>query len=57
MAISKVTLNGTTLMDVTDDTVTSATLFSGEQATGNDGEKVMGEYTPPSYPRANGVNY
>ena len=48
MAVAKVILNGTTLMDVTDDTVTSATLLSGYTATGNDGETVSGAYTPSS---------
>lgn len=42
MAISKVTLNGDTLMDVTQDTVTANNLLSGETATGADGESVTG---------------
>lgn len=42
MAISKVTLNGDTLMDVTQDTVTASKLLSGETATGADGEGVTG---------------
>ena len=33
-------------MDVTQDTVTSATLFSGETATGADGNPVVGSYVP-----------
>lgn len=46
MAVSKVILNGTTLMDVTVDTVTSEKLLTGYQATGRDGEKVQGGYVP-----------
>lgn len=42
MAISKVTLNGDTLMDVTQDTVAANNLLSGETATGADGESVTG---------------
>ena len=42
MAVSKVILNGSTLIDVTVDTVTAATLASGIQATKNDGTKVLG---------------
>lgn len=45
MAISKVILNGTVLMDVTDDTVTADKLLYGEQATGADGQKVTGTVT------------
>ena len=46
MAISKVILNGVTLMDVTGDTVTSSRILSGYQATNNNGEKVIGTYIP-----------
>lgn len=42
MAFSKVVFNGETLMDVTSDTVSANTLLSGEQATGANGEKVVG---------------
>ena len=42
MATAKVILNGTTLMDVTQDTVTSATLVSGETATKADGTSITG---------------
>ena len=49
MAVSKVILNGTTLIDVTDDTVASNNLLSGEQATGADGQKVQGAYVPETY--------
>lgn len=48
MAVSKVILNGNTLIDVTQDTVTENNLLTGNQATGADGEKVQGAYTPPS---------
>ncbi len=46
MAISKIILNGVTLMDVTVDTVNSSNLTTGEQATRNDGEKVTGTFEP-----------
>lgn len=42
MGISKVILNGETQMDVTQDTVASSNLLSGNTATGADGEKVNG---------------
>lgn len=42
MGISKVILNGVTQMDVTQDTVASSNLLSGNTATGADGEKVNG---------------
>lgn len=42
MGISKITLNGVTQMDVTQDTVASAVLLSGYSATGADGEQVIG---------------
>lgn len=45
MAISKIIYDGTTLMDVTDDTVTANTLLTGYQATGADGQKVSGSYS------------
>lgn len=48
MAISKVTLNGETLMDVTQDTVATNNLLTGETATGADGEPVVGAYSPPA---------
>lgn len=46
MAVSKVILNGTTLIDVTEDTVASSNLLSGYTATGADGEAVTGAYVP-----------
>lgn len=45
MAISKVILNGTTLMDVTTDTVTADKLLSSYTATKNDGTKITGSYS------------
>jgi hypothetical protein len=42
MAINKVTLNGVTQMDVTDDTVAPSNLLTGYQATGSNGQKVQG---------------
>lgn len=46
-ATSKIIINGVTEMDVTQDNPTAATMFSGVQATGANGEKVQGSYTPP----------
>lgn len=48
MAISKVILNGDTLMDVTSDTVEAEKLLSNETATKNDGTKVTGNITSKS---------
>ena len=48
MAVSKVILNGETLMDVTVDTVTSEKLLTGYQATKRDGTKIQGAYVPQS---------
>lgn len=48
MAVSKVILNGTTLMDVTQKTVTSATMLDGYTALKNDGTSITGEYVAPS---------
>ena len=45
MAFSKVILNGTTLMDVTSDTVASNNLLTGYTATGADGQQVVGSAT------------
>lgn len=44
MAYSKVIFNGSTLMDVTDKTVTSETLLQGETALKNDGTSITGTY-------------
>lgn len=46
MAYSKVILNGTTLMDVTQKTVDASNLLSGYTALKNDGTDVTGTYTP-----------
>jgi hypothetical protein len=48
MAVSKVILNGTTLMDVTGDTVAVANLLTGYTAHGADGGPVSGAYVPPT---------
>lgn len=48
MAYSKVILNGTTLIDVTQKTVTASTLLQGETALKNDGTDVTGTYVPPT---------
>ncbi len=45
MGVSKVILNGSTLIDVTDDTVASSNLLTGYTATGADGETVLGAIT------------
>lgn len=43
MAISKVTLNGATLMDVTGDTASSRNVFKGVRAKSSSGEQIVGE--------------
>lgn len=48
MAFSKIILNGGTLMDVTDSTVTESSLFQDRVALGADGNQVFGEYVPPT---------
>lgn len=50
MAISKVILNGNTLMDVTQDTVTADKLLQTYTATKNDGTKVTGTLVPSVAP-------
>lgn len=49
MGVSKVTLNGDTLMDITSDTVDQNSLLTGFTAHGADGETVAGGYTPATY--------
>lgn len=49
MGVSKVTLNGDTLMDITSDTVDQSNLLTGFTAHGADGESVAGGYTPVTY--------
>ena len=46
MAYSKVILNGTTLIDVTQKTVDASNLLSGYTALKNDGTNVTGTYEP-----------
>lgn len=48
MAVSKVILNGTILMDVTDDTVDANSLLSGITATAANGVEITGTYVPPT---------
>lgn len=48
MAIAKVILNGVTQMDVTQKTVTSASMLSGTTALKNDGTDIVGTYVPSS---------
>lgn len=48
MGNAKVTLNGTTLIDLTSDTVTTSALLSGYIAHASDGEIITGEYVPVS---------
>lgn len=50
MAIAKVILNGTTLMDVTQDTVAADKLLQTYTATKNDGTKVTGTLVPSVAP-------
>lgn len=48
MAVNKVIINNETIMDLTNDTVTSATLMSGVTAHLADGEQITGTYDPTS---------
>lgn len=48
MAFSKIIFNGTTLMDVTSDTVAANNLLSGESATAANGLRVSGTVTVPT---------
>lgn len=48
MAISKVTLNGTTLMDATQNTANKDNTLTGYTGTKNDGTTFTGEYSVPS---------
>lgn len=52
MAVSKVILNGTTLMDVTDDTVSASSLVAGITATDASGQTITG-----TLPNASGVSF
>lgn len=49
MAVSKVILNGTTLMDVTQKTVTAANMLNGITALKNDGTDITGTYVAPTF--------
>lgn len=49
MAVSKVILNGNTLMDVTQKTVTSASMLNGVTALKNDGTDIVGSYVAPTF--------
>ena len=46
MAFSKITLNGTTLIDLTADTAAANRVLSGYYATGADGVRFEGTYAP-----------
>ena len=46
MGVSKVVFGNDTVMDITDSTVTSNNLLSGEIAYGANGDQVVGSYTP-----------
>lgn len=48
MAYSKVVLNGTTLIDLTQKTVTAANMLNGITALKNDGTDITGTYVPAS---------
>lgn len=48
MAYSKVVLNGTTLIDLTQKTVTAANMLNGVTALKNDGTDITGTYVPAS---------
>ena len=48
MAVSKVVYNGSTLIDLTSDTVTAATLLSGYTAHNKAGTKITGTYAAPN---------
>lgn len=50
MAVAKVILNGTTLIDVTQKTVTASTLLQGETALKNDGTDITGTLVPSVAP-------
>ena len=56
MAFSKVTLNNTTLMDVTGDSVTADVLMSGETATRSDGVQITGSLSIDAVPTENSTN-
>lgn len=49
MAFSKITVNGTTNMDLTSDTVTAASLLSGYTAHDASGTQITGSYVAPTF--------
>lgn len=49
MAVAKVILNGTTLIDTTQKTVTSASMLNGVTALKNDGTDIVGSYVAPTF--------
>lgn len=59
MAISKVTFNGKTIVDISKDSVTSDTLFLNATAHSRDGNKINGNVIPMSivsfYVDSNGI--
>ena len=48
MSVAKVTLNGTSLMDITDSTITSAKVLASEKAYDKTGASLTGSYAVPS---------
>ena len=46
MAVNRVDYGGNTLIDLTADTVTAATLLQGHTAHGKDGEMIIGAFNP-----------
>lgn len=56
MAISKITLNGVTQIDLTSDTVTASKLFDDYTAHGADGTVVTGSYVAPTARTASDVS-
>ena len=46
MAVNRVDYGGNTLIDLTADTVTAATLLQGQTAHGKDGEVIIGSFDP-----------
>lgn len=48
MSVAKVTLNGTSLMDITDSTITSAKVLASEKAYDKTGASITGSYAVPT---------
>lgn len=53
MSVSKVVYGDTTLIDISNDTVTADKLLSGYTSHGADGEQITGELVIPTYPNFN----